>query len=188
MKAIQSGISYWIGIACSLVLVCSAGATSVPRITFEQLIDQSEVVATGQITRTWSDWDPTHKYIWTHYEMSIASTYKGQTAQSVVISEPGGVVGPVGMEVAGAVGYGVGEKVLVFLQRMPNTYLRTTGWGQGQYRIDESGALHASEAIQGENLRGSAGPGLSSLDGHTLTEIGGRISARVRMMQNGGVK
>ena len=188
MKAILSDRARWVAVACSLFLVCSARATSVPRISFTEMTDRSEVVASGHITRTWSDWDSTHQYIWTHYEMAVASTYKGQAAQTVEICEPGGVVGPVGMAVAGTVTYGVGEHVLVFLQRMPNGYLRTTGWGQGQYRIDEHGALHASEALKAENLLGGAGSGLSSLDGRTLTDIAGRVSARVRAAQNGGVK
>ena len=188
MKVIQSGFSHSLVLACSFVLVSSATATSVPRISFNEMTDQSEVIATGHITRTWSDWDSTHKYIWTHYEMSVASTYKGQGAQTVVISEPGGVVGAMGIEVAGAVRYGVGDDVLVFLQRMPNGFLRTTGWGQGQYRVDERGALHASEALKTEELVGSPNAGLSSLDGHTLNEIAGRVSARVRARQNGGVK
>jgi hypothetical protein len=189
MKAIQSGLSHWAAaIACTLLLVCSAGATSVPRISFNEMTDQSEVIATGRITRTWSDWDPTHQYIWTHYQMTVGSTYKGQGVETIEISEPGGVVGNMGMDVAGAVRYGVGDNVLVFLQRMPNGYLRTTGWGQGQYRIDERGALHASESLRAEDLQGRVNPGFSSLDGRTLVEVGGRVSARVRALQNGGVK
>ena len=182
MIATPSCRARWIGIAFGLVLVCSARATSVPRISFEELTDQSEVIASGQVTRSWSDWDSTHKYIWTHYELSVSNTYKGQSGRSVVISEPGGVVGNIGMQIAGTVVYQPGDKVLVFLQRMPNGYLRTTGWGQGQYRVDASGIVHASESLRQENLLAAGGPGssLTSLEGTSVSELVRRVTARVQ--------
>ncbi len=167
------------GIPAALLFAASAGATSVPRLSFEELTDHSEVIAQGQITRTWSAWDASHKYIWTHHEMAVAGAIKGTGASTVVISEPGGVVGGVGMIIAGSVAYRPGDKVLVFLERMPNGNLRTTGWGQGQYRVDSRGALRASESLNSVDLLGR-GAGLTSLEGHTVAEITARVAARIR--------
>jgi hypothetical protein len=168
-----------------LLTVCSAWATSVPSITFEELTDKSAVIAQGEITRTWSDWDSTHKYIWTHYDLSVSATYKGATASSVTISEPGGIVGGIGMQIAGTVVYTPGDKVLVFLERMPNGYLRTTGWGQGQYRIDASGMVHASQSLKAVNMLTSSPstPSVTSLDGMRVTDIIQRVSARLRSVK-----
>jgi hypothetical protein len=182
MIATQRSRSRWVGVALGLALVCSAKATSVPRISFEELTDKSEVIASGQVTRSWSDWDPTHKYIWTHYELTVANMYKGQATHTVVISEPGGVVGNIGMQVAGSVVYQAGNSVLVFLERMPNGYLRTTGWGQGQYRVDGRGTVHASESLRQENVLAGVGSGssLTSLDGVSVTELARRVTVRVQ--------
>jgi hypothetical protein len=161
----------WGGVACGLFLAVAAHATSVPRLSFEELTDRSEVIATGQITRAWSDWDVPHSYIWTHYELAVASAWKGKPASTVIISEPGGIVGGIGMSVEEAVSYKAGDQVLVFLERMPNGYLRTTGWGQGQYRLDQRGSLHASESLRG----------MTTLEGRTVSDISTRIAARVRL-------
>ena len=173
-----------LGAAFGLLFVCSAGATSVPRITFNELTDKSEVIAAGQVTRTWSDWDATHKYIWTHYELAVSSAYKGAAASRVVISEPGGIVDGIGMLVAGAVGYTPGDQVFVFLERMPNGYLRTTGWGQGQYRVDSRGLVHASESLREENITGGANS-LGTLEGSRMTDLAGKVAARIRVQKTG---
>jgi hypothetical protein len=173
----------WGGVAAGLLFTFAANATSVPRLSFEELTDRSEVIATGQITRSWSDWDTPHKHIWTHYELAVTAAYKGRSAQTVVISEPGGVVGNLGSLVAGSVSYQTGQKVIVFLQRMPNGYLRTTGWGQGQYTVDPAGHLHASEALRQVELQPSAAGGLASLNGISVSDMTAKITARVRRLQ-----
>ena len=92
MRAIQGFSPRWLGIACGFILAFAAQATSVPRLSFEELTDKSEVIATGQVTRSWSEWDPTHKYIWTHYELAVSAAYKGQAARTVVCRRNGEIV------------------------------------------------------------------------------------------------
>ena len=47
-----------------------------------------------------------------------------------MVSEPGGIVDGLGMQIAGTPGYAPGEQVMLFLERMPNGYLRNAGMGQ----------------------------------------------------------
>jgi hypothetical protein len=180
------------GLPAALLIVFPLGATSVPSLTFEELTDHSEMIVAGQITRSWADWDSERKFIWTHYELSVSSVQKGKPAGSVVLSEPGGVVGIQGMTIAGAVTYQPGGKVLVFLQRMPNGYLRTTGWSQGKYNVDQAGRIHAEASLRGLEVvsvqKGSApgqltaaGTSLRSIDGITIGELEARIAARLKM-------
>ena len=134
----------------ALFMVQLAAASDLPQLSFSQMTGSSEVVVSGTVTRTWADWDPDHKYIWTHYELAVSATHKGAAGQTVDIAEPGGQVNGMGMSISGATGYAVGEKVLVFLSRMPNGYLRTAGFGQGKYVVDSAGRLHgAVRAIDG---------------------------------------
>jgi hypothetical protein len=181
------GIHRWIAVlACGFAALSTASATSVARLSFEELTDQSELVVSGEINRSWAEWDAEHKYIWTRYELSVSGTLKGSAGSTVTLSEPGGIVGDKGMNIAGAVGYRQGEKVVVFLQRMPNGYLRTAGWSQGKFRVDQDGKLHGEasplglEVVAG-NARGATP--LRSLESLSVAQLRGLVSARAGRKQ-----
>lgn len=165
-----------------------AFATLVPGLSFEQLTDQSEMVVSGSVVRSWSDWDSGHQYIWTHYEISVAAAYKGSPGRTLVVSELGGVAGNRAMSVAGTVSYAPGESVVLFLQRMPNGFLRTTGWGQGKYVVDKAGLVHGA-APNGLEIVKADGPGqaaatpLRTLEGMSAEQFRARIESRVRSRQ-----
>ena len=139
-------------LAVCIASAASATATSVPRITFAELTDNSDLVASGRIVREWTAWDSGHKYIWTHYQLRTSGVHKGAAGPMVEFAEPGGMADGMGMTIAGAVRYSVGDNVMVFLQRMPNGYLRTTGWGQGKYLVDGDSKLHAEMSLRESDL------------------------------------
>ena len=169
--------------AAALLLSCSAlPATTIPRLTFEQLIDASDMIASGRVTQTWGAWDAEHKYIWTHYVMNVEDSAKGSRIATVEFAEPGGNAGGSAMMIPGTVRYAVGESVVVFLSRMPNGYLRTTGWAQGKYGLDAAGRLHGSTLVGAEmvNVKDkSSGAALNTLEGVSLSELKRRVAARV---------
>ena len=173
-------------LACGLAGISAAFATSVSRLSFEDLTDRSDLVVSGQINRSWADWDAEHKFIWTHYELSVSDTLKGSAGSTVTLSEPGGIVGDKGMNIAGAVSYVQGEKVVVFLQRMPNGYLRTVGWSQGKFRVDQDGKLRGEASGLGLELVGAnartATP-LRSLEGLSVGQLRGLVLARAGRKQ-----
>jgi hypothetical protein len=111
----------------AFAILPSANATSIPKLSFEQLTDSSALIVSGSITQSWAAWDSAHKYIWTHYRIGVSDTVRGARVSSVEFAEPGGAVADRTMSIAGAPGYSIGEKVVVFLSRMPNGYLRTAG-------------------------------------------------------------
>ena len=119
----------------ALVLALPTGATLVPTMSVEQMIDDSEVVVHGKVWRTWAAWDDAHQNIWTHYEILVADVLKGSVDGKFVVSEPGGTVGELSMAIAGTPGYQVGEEVVVFAVRTPIGLMRTCGWGQGQFAV-----------------------------------------------------
>jgi len=158
-----------------LILLQLALASDLPRLSFAEMTDNSELVVAGNVTRTWADWDPDHKYIWTHYELAVSAAYKGSSGQTVDIAEPGGERDGMGMIVSGAAGYRVGESVLVFLSRMPNGYLRTSGLGQGKYLVDPGGRVHGQA-----NFKTDAAGAVTTLDGMSVGQVRQLVSARVR--------
>jgi hypothetical protein len=185
------------GVTFALLIASNLDATSVPSLTFEELTGHSELIVSGQITRSWADWDSEHKFIWTHYKLSVSSVQKGAPGATVELSEPGGVAGDRGMAIAGSVEYRPGDQVAVFLERMPNGYLRTTGWGQGKYMIDKTGHLHADASLRGiEVVRAdqrvkpdpTGGTSLRTLDGITIGELRARVAAQVAVQHRGSAK
>jgi hypothetical protein len=161
-------------------LIPAAWATSVPRLTLEQLTAASESVVSGRITQTWAAWDSEHKFIWTHYRLSVSETAKGPQTPSIEFAEPGGALPDAVQTIAGTVPYANGERVVVFLSRMPNGYLRTTGWAQGKYTEDESGRIHAYGASGAEFIeagKGQAGTSLRSLEGIDFSGLKRLIAA-----------
>ena len=172
---------------CCVLLTFVLSATSVPGLSFEDLTDRSELIVSGQIVRSWSEWDAEHKFIWTHSELRISGSLKGAAGATVTVSEPGGIVGSQGMTIAGTAIYKPGDQVLLFLSRMPNGYLRTTGWGQGKYNVDAAGRVHADASLGAVELRvagaNSAGTSLRTLNGMTLQELTSRIRARLGRVQ-----
>jgi hypothetical protein len=171
-----------------LVLLATAGATSIPSLSFEELTDRSELIVTGRINRAWADWDTGHKYIWTHYELGVSAALKGNPDATVILSEPGGVSGIEGMNIAGSVVYHPGETVLLFLQRMPNGYLRTTGWSQGKYRVDKTGRLQAAALPGGMEVvdtktRSIRATALRSLDGMQVADLRALVSLRIEALR-----
>ena len=163
-----------------------ASASDLPRLSFNELTDNSELIVSGHVTRTWTDWDADHKYIWTHFELTVSSTHKGTAGQTVDIAEPGGQVDGIGMSISGAAGYRVGDSVMVFLSRMPNGYLRTAGFGQGKYTVDAAGRVHGEVALKTAETvavgTGGAPPAgaVRSLDGMSVGQVGQMVAARVR--------
>ena len=170
----------------SLIILVSSALfeTIVPRLSVEDLIDRSDVVVAGEVTRSWAAWDASHKYIWTHHDVAVSSSLKGAAGSSVELAEPGGAVGAEGMTISGSVAYQVGDKVVVFLQKMPNGYLRTAGAGQGRFALDSAGKIHGASPTSVEFIESSAGSAsatrLEALNGLSVNELAVRIAARIR--------
>ena len=167
----------------ALILLRMAAASTLPELSFNEMTDSSEIVVSGHVTRTWTDWDAEHKYLWTHYELAVSAAHKGAAARIVDIAEPGGEKDGIGMAISGATPYHVGESVLVFLSRMPNGYLRTTGFGQGKYLVDAAGHVHGATALKTSVTRGGS-PAISeirSLDGLSASQVSQLVGARVRV-------
>ena len=148
-----------------------------PRITAEELTAQSEVIVEGNIVRSWAAWDAEHKYIWTHYEVSVTDRIRGSRGATVTISEPGGSLDGVNQRFSGAVSYSAGETAVVFLYQTPIGYWRSVGGPQGKFSVDSAGRVHGnSQANAFVELPGNAaGTSLSRLEGLPLRDFKTRV-------------
>jgi hypothetical protein len=122
------------------ILLC---AISLPQLSLEDLVAQSDTIAEGQVIRTWTAMDSENKFIWTHYEIKVSNRLKGLAEATVEIGEPGGTLNGVTLIVPGSARYAVGEEVSVFLYRTPIGYLRTTNYGQGRFILPDTASRTA---------------------------------------------
>jgi hypothetical protein len=127
------------GMAASLVLVgLTAGATSIVRQDVPELSRRADAVLRGTVVRTDSRWSGDRRRIFTEVEIRVAETMKGSPGKTVVVRQPGGVVGKVAQRVDGVASFRQGEEVVVFLAKKPDDSFVVQGMGQGKFRVERS--------------------------------------------------
>lgn len=163
-----------------------AVCTMVPRLTLEQLVDQSEAIVQGTVLRSWSSWDPAHKFIWTHHELRLTDSLKNAHQSTMIVSEPGGSVGGINMQIAGALKFTPGEENVLFLYRTPIGYWRTVGYGQGKYNVADLAGRRVQASTGGVTLVKPNQPvsrrsetALESVHNMTLHEFKSRVRGLV---------
>jgi hypothetical protein len=161
--------------------VFACRATIVPRLSLEEMVARSETIVSGQVTRVWTAWDSPHRFIWTHTEILVSNVTKGNRSGKLVVSEPGGIVDGLGMQIAGTPGYAPGEQVMLFLERMPNGYLRTAGMGQGKLSLSPDGRVHLTHSgadVANRPITSHRTP-LQTLDAADANEVRRRVAMLV---------
>ena len=151
-------------------------ASTVPRMSLEEIIDQSELIASGQVLKSSSAWDNSHQFIWTHYEIAVHDITKGNRTQTLVVSEPGGTADGLTQYIPGTVTFRAGEEVALFLYRTPIGYLRTVGWGQGKFTITPEQRVYSDFGRLELAAAKAAGTPVGSLSGLSVSEFKTRVS------------
>ena len=125
-------------VLCTVCLPLSG--TIVPYFSLEQLTERADMILQARVVKAWTAWDPRHKFIWTHYQLTALDVLKqdvrsNQGRSAIVVSEIGGTLGRRSMEIPGTPHLKLGEELILFVHRTPIGYLRTLGYGQGRYTI-----------------------------------------------------
>jgi hypothetical protein len=159
------------------VLVAGYAAVA-PRITAEELASQSERIVRGQVARSRSAWDSEHKYIWTHYEVSVTEMLRGPHAATITVSEPGGSLDGVNMRTSGTLPFAVGEDTILFLYKTPIGYWRAVGGPQGKFAVSAQGRVRGdSHGVAYAEPVGGTRPGtpLATFEGIPASEFLARV-------------
>jgi hypothetical protein len=109
------------------------GATTLARLSLEQLAAGSDAVARVRCASAQSRWE--NGSIWTLATVEVVETMKGQLPSEIAIRLPGGRVGHLTATVDGTPKFHRGDDAVVFLQRMPAGGFTVAGWVQGTFRI-----------------------------------------------------
>jgi hypothetical protein len=103
-----------------LLAPLSALATVVLSLSMEEMTARAPLVVHATVNATAPGWDPEHAKIWTWTELVVKDTLKGKAQPTVLVKQPGGVVGDLGMHVDGVATFTPGEEVVLFLEPAPD--------------------------------------------------------------------
>lgn len=128
----------WLVVA--VLLVAFAGsATTLIAMDVPALTRASDLVVRGTVMRVESRWTQDKSRIMTDSELVVSQVLKGNlTSNTVVVMQPGGVVGDVGQLVHGVAKFNVGDEVVVFLEKRGDRAF-VVGLAQGRFLVDRSG-------------------------------------------------
>jgi hypothetical protein len=126
-------LALWIGLA-------TAVHADTP-LTVEDLAQRAELVVIGEVTSVASEFHATRSQIVTRVDVRVAEALKGKAgANPLQLRQPGGRVGEMTSEVAGAARFVAGERTLLFLARGGDGTLAVVGLFQGKFALERDGA------------------------------------------------
>jgi hypothetical protein len=127
-----------LALAAALTPAAAVATTYAEVLGVEGLIERSETVVRGTVTRTQSRWT-TIGYIETLVTIDVDDVYVGQAGNLVTVVAPGGTIEGQTMSIDGAPTFKVGEDVVVFADGR-----RIVGFGQGAFAVDETNTARRS--------------------------------------------
>lgn len=118
-----------------------ASATTLVRLSENQLIEYSTLIVRGRVVKTQSKWNRSRLAIVTQVTVHVdEELMKRSTPTKLIVRHYGGTVGKQTMGLSSGPRFKVGEEVVLFLhtsKHIPGEFL-LTGWTQGVWKIDRT--------------------------------------------------
>lgn len=133
----------------ALLATMTAKATSLVRLSLEQLTEASSAVLQGHVISQTSQWNARHTEIITLTTLAVDQNLKGNTASVVTVEQLGGTVGRLRVAVPGTMHFYQDAKYELFLERSPANASRflLVGMRQGACRIFTDPATHQERVM-----------------------------------------
>ena len=150
----------------ALLWAASASASTLLRMSLDQLAQASTEVVRGHVVSQETLWNPAHTRIYTYTTVAVDQTYKGNPASTLIVQQPGGTIGNVHVFVAGTIQFHSQADYVLFLERSaadPSKFL-PVGMMQGAYRIYRDATTQEEKLILplGSLTRGAPASGAAS--------------------------
>jgi hypothetical protein len=122
-------VALWIVV----LLLPAVRATTLARLSLEQLAAGSDAIARVRAVRAESRWE--YGSIWTITTFDVVETFKGSLPGQIAVRLPGGRVGHLISTVEGTPKFAPGNETVAFLQQSTAGGFTIAGWVQGNFRI-----------------------------------------------------
>lgn len=116
-------------------LIPQANATSMVELSIDQLIDASEEIVKGTVVATWTERDPKTQMLWTHAQIEIEESFRGDAKEILIIEQPGGTWGSTDLVVEGIARFSEGETGYFFVEYLASDRYVPVGMFQGKFNV-----------------------------------------------------
>src|SRR5881227_4386146 len=112
-------------------------ATTVIPPTFEQLVQQAELIFQGTVTNVHSVWEGegAQRHIDTYVTFQVDEKVKGNASSSYTIRMLGGTVGDETMEVTDTPKFKVGDREILFVEHNNEQFIPLVGINHGHFHV-----------------------------------------------------
>jgi hypothetical protein len=121
-----------------LLLSLPALATTMISLDVPSMAKSADAIVQGTVTSLQPRWTQDHHRIITDVRIEVTEAIKGAPPKTLVVMQPGGVVGDVGQRVAGTAQFEAGEEVVLFLEKRGAERFAIVGMSQGKFRVERS--------------------------------------------------
>jgi hypothetical protein len=137
---------YFLLIAAIVSIVTPLSATSVRRLSFEELIRTASTIVEGSVVDSHTYRSADGKLILTSYTINVQENLKGTPGSTLTVTTVGGRIGNTILHVAGVPVFQPGEKAVLFLEK---TGMHTTvvGLNQGKFAISNDAVSNSSAGL-----------------------------------------
>jgi hypothetical protein len=134
---------------CTMAVARPANATVSLEVPIAEMARRASHVVHGVVVARTAAWEDGH--IYTSSTLSVLQTIKGQGERRIVVKQLGGVVGHLGMKLAGQATFEIGDEVVVFV-KPGKTALEVIGMAQGRFQVQTDAAT--GQKLVGRDLTG----------------------------------
>ena len=110
-----------------------ARATTLLRMSVEEMAHASRAIVRARCVGTSSRWDAGE--IWTFASFEVEEAWRGSPAAQITVRLLGGKAGNLTSSVSGVPRFRTGEEVVLFLEPTPRGDYSVVSWQQGTFRI-----------------------------------------------------
>jgi hypothetical protein len=115
-------------------------ATTVIPPTFDELVDQADVIFQGEVTNVQSQWvgEGAQRHIMSYVTFKVSDALKGSAGQNYTIRMLGGTVDGETMAVSDAPTFQVGDNDILFVQNNGTQFIPLVGIMHGRFHVRQN--------------------------------------------------
>jgi hypothetical protein len=120
----------------------AANATTVIPPSFDQLVQQAELIFQGTVTNVRAQWvgEGGERHIESYITFAIEEAVKGKPGQSYTLRMFGGTVGDQGMAISDAPKFAVGDRDILFVENNGTQIIPLVGIMYGRFHVKKDDA------------------------------------------------
>jgi hypothetical protein len=143
---------YFLLLATFAIAFSGVTGTTVIPPTFDQLVQQAELIFQGTVTGVRSAWkgEGAQRHINTYVTFQIAENVKGDAGTSYTIRMLGGTVGDETMEVTDTPKFHVGDRDILFVEHNNEQFVPLVGINNGRFHVQRDERTGRDIILNGE--------------------------------------